>query len=248
MIRRFQRMCIYVPRRFRSAIALCCVLLCAAVFVVLMHATAMTAGLIAGAQRTTEQMLRESIPRASDKRSGFELQLNKNAGQHSLLSAKEPENLTCPDQSPPVVFFVRIPKAASTSFVQVLKELEPVSSFKLMFHPSGASDWNTATMKQVARSVIRTGGKEARKVIYARHFYYVNFNRYGLKRFAYITILRHPVSRLISSYLYYHFSSKQHIQVQYAASLRWCLYPCLVVVLAIKGTVWSSGCNGNPSL
>ena len=210
MIRRFQWMCIYVPRRFRSAIALCCVLLCAAVFVVLMHATAMTAGLIAGDHRTTEQMLRESIPRESEKRSGFELQLNK---QLSLLSAKEPENLTCPNQSPHVVFFVRIPKAASTSFVQVLRDLEPVSNFKFMFHPSGASDWNAASVKQVARTVMRVSGKEARKVVYARHFYYVDFSRYGLKKFAYITILRHPVNRLISSYLYYHFSSKHHIQV-----------------------------------
>ena len=194
-------------------IALCCALLCAALVIVVMHASAMTAGLIAGAQRTTEQMLRDSIPRAAAKRSGFELQLNKNTLQYELLSAKELGNLTCPKQSPSVVFFVRIPKAASTSFVQILKDMEPVSKFKFVFNPSGASDWNTATMKQVARSVIRASAKETLKVVYARHFYYVNFNKYGLKRSTYITILRHPVNRVISSYLYYHFSSKQHIQV-----------------------------------
>ena len=68
-------------------------------------------------------------------------------------------------------------------------------------------------MKQVATMVTRIGRKGSYRLIYARHFYYVDFRKFGVHRFAYITILRHPVSRLISSYLYYHFSSKTHIQV-----------------------------------
>lgn len=50
------------------------------------------------------------------------------------------------------------------------------------------------------------------RIVYARHFYYVNFVHYGLTDYEYITIIRDPVKRFVSSYLYYHFSSKTHIQ------------------------------------
>ncbi len=51
-----------------------------------------------------------------------------------------------------------------------------------------------------------------RGLLYARHFYYVDFRSYGLEDYTYITIIREPISRFVSSYLYYHFSSKKYIQ------------------------------------
>lgn len=226
MLKRFQRVCIYVPRRCRSVIAICCTVLCVSLVVVAMHASAMAMGVIAGAQGTTEQMLRDSIPRAAEKRSGLELQMSKNAAPHSSLSVRALGNLTCPKQSASVLFFIRIPKAASTSFVHLLKDMELGGQFKLMFQPSGASDWDLAVTKKVAETVKRASKKGIGKLIYARHFYYVDFNTFGLHNFAYITILRHPVNRLISSYLYYHFSSKQHIQV---CALYWSNYICIQI-------------------
>ena len=114
----------------------------------------------------------------------------------------------CKPVDPRVVFFIRIAKCASTSFVHLLRTLSKSSSFDLFFHPSGAYDWDVRTMKQVA-DLAKT---KRRKFVYARHFYYVDFHPYDLKDYTYITFIRDPVTRFISSYLYYHFSSKAHIQ------------------------------------
>ncbi len=90
---------------------------------------------------------------------------------------------------------------------------QETSKFTLLFHPSGAFNWNSATAESVAlqcKSYLR----ENKGVVYARHFYYVDFRKFGLPgyTYAYIAIIREPISRFVSSYLYYHFSSKKHIQ------------------------------------
>lgn len=126
---------------------------------------------------------------------------------HSNLSAAY-QSLECKPVDPRVVFFIRIAKCASTSFVHLLRTLSTSSSFDLFFHPSGAFDWDVRTMKQVAD----LAKSKQRKYVYARHFYYVDFHPFNLKDYTYITFIRDPVSRFISSYLYYHFSSKAHIQ------------------------------------
>lgn len=122
------------------------------------------------------------------------------------------ETIECTPMASHVMFFVRIPKCASTSFVTLLQKLSQRSAFEVFFHPSGAFDWDTAYKTKVARTVESKAASPGRGFVYARHFYYVDFSSFGLSDYTYTTIIRDPVSRYVSSYLYYHFSSKQHIQ------------------------------------
>ena len=110
------------------------------------------------------------------------------------------------------MFFVRIPKCASTSFITLLQKLSQRSTFDVFFNPSGAFDWDTAYKNKVTKTVESKAAKPGRGFVYARHFYYVDFSGFGLSDYTYTTIIRDPVSRYISSFLYYHFSSKRHIQ------------------------------------
>lgn len=131
--------------------------------------------------------------------------------QHSLIhSSNFSSTLTtqCKVSHPRIVFFIRMPKCASTSFVSLLQAQAKILSFQFLFNPSGAYDWDNETTKKEAKLIQSKRGK----VVYARHFYYVDFELYGLTNFTYITVIREPISRFISSYLYYHYSSKPHIQ------------------------------------
>ena len=120
-----------------------------------------------------------------------------------------PSTITCRPVDPKVLFFVRIPKCASTSFVEQLRGWSKKGQFELFFHPSGAFDWDLRTIKKVASQV---NAKQSNRFVYARHFYYTDFRMYGVEDYSYLTIIRDPVSRFLSSFLYYHYSSKAHIQ------------------------------------
>ncbi len=118
------------------------------------------------------------------------------------------ESFTCEEFDPKAVFVIRIAKCASTSFVQLLKTFSRNSDYDLFFHSSGAFDWDVRTMKQVA-DMVKTKHK---RFVYARHFYYIDFRPFNLDNFTYVTFVRDPVSRFVSSFLYYHYSSKAHIK------------------------------------
>ena len=114
----------------------------------------------------------------------------------------------CKSIDPNVMFFVRIPKCASTAFVDFLRVLGKHGQFEFFFHSSGAYDWDRVNMRKVADFV---RSKKGRRFVYARHFYYVDFHQFGLLQYTFVSIIREPVSRFKSSFLYYHYSSKQHI-------------------------------------
>jgi dermatan/chondrotin sulfate uronyl 2-O-sulfotransferase UST len=106
---------------------------------------------------------------------------------------------------------MRLPKCASTSFVELMKKTTKSNGrFLFHFNPSGAYDWNKRTIDEVTR-LIKGQLKTNHRVLYARHFYYTDFPSVSLNH-TYITIVRDTVSRVVSSYLYYHFSSRPHIQ------------------------------------
>ena len=110
-----------------------------------------------------------------------------------------------------VLFFIRLPKCASTSFVDLLQKLSKQLNFYLEFNPSGAYNWNKDETISVAQQISRSRLLK-RNLVYARHFYFVDFAKYDIENFTYVTIMRDPIDRVVSSYLYYHFSSKKHIQ------------------------------------
>lgn len=103
-----------------------------------------------------------------------------------------------------------MPKCASTSFITLLRSLARPLSFDLHFNPSGAYDWKESTIEKEAQ--LMKSKSQMGKLVYARHFYYTDFERYGMTNFTYLTVIRDPVDRFISSFLYYHYSSKPHIQ------------------------------------
>ena len=86
-----------------------------------------------------------------------------------------------------------------------------MSNFFLEFDPSGAYNWKDEEKESVARQCSRKL-QLMKKLVYARHFYFVDFTTFGVEHFTYMTVIRDPIERFVSSYLYYHFSSKQHIK------------------------------------
>ena len=113
----------------------------------------------------------------------------------------------CPVARPAVLFFIRIPKCASTSFVELLQRLSKTGAFQLSFNPRGAFNWDESEKHRMARTFAVKNNW-----VHAEHFYHLDFRTFGLHNYTYVAIVREPVSRVISSYLYYHYSSKRHIQ------------------------------------
>ena len=110
-----------------------------------------------------------------------------------------------------ILFFIRLPKCASTSFVDLLQKLSQQLEFYLEFNPSGAYNWKEEEIISVSQQISRNRLLN-RSLVYARHFYFIDFSKYEIGSFTYTTIMRDPIDRIVSSYLYYHFSTKKHIQ------------------------------------
>lgn len=110
-----------------------------------------------------------------------------------------------------VLFFNRIAKCASTSFVELLQKLSHVGDYDVIFNRQGAYDWKSNEVLMVTgkiKQVMEAGGK---RIAYAQHFYYTDFSPY-LKNYGYITLVREPIDRLVSSFNYYHYSTKEYIR------------------------------------
>lgn len=123
----------------------------------------------------------------------------------------------CAAQRPAYLFVIRIAKCASTSVVELLRGLSREKGFPFVFHGSGAYNWGQREVESV-ESVCRSrrhwhnrGRAVTDTVVYSRHFYYTPFPGLG-SSVQYITFVREPVARVVSSYFYYHFSSKPRLQ------------------------------------
>lgn len=116
-----------------------------------------------------------------------------------------------------VVVLMRIAKCASTSLVEVVNSLSRRNKFIFVFNRSGAYNWNEQEIKTISELCVRElvrvremreyGFKEL--VLYARHLYFTSFQSVD---YTYITFVREPISRVVSSYSYYHFSRKPGIR------------------------------------
>ena len=126
----------------------------------------------------------------------------------------------CAARRPDYLFVVRIAKCASTSIVTLLQGLSRERGFPYIFHGSGAYNWDQREVESVenvcrSRRYKQSAGSRGRAVadtvVYIRHFYYTPFPRLGSSVW-YITFVREPVARVVSSYFYYHFSSKPRLR------------------------------------
>lgn len=165
-----------------------------------LHLMAFLAGTVIKSANLNDNVLQNDIPKlyAMDDKSTSQLE--------DIQTSK------CRSSRYDILFFMRLPKCASTSMANLLQTLSKRALLGYYFHPSGAYNWNDKEIERVAAFTKRSAQINKNGLIYARHLYFTNFSSYGLQNYTYITIIRHPVDRFISSYLYYHFSSKQHIQ------------------------------------
>ncbi len=205
----------YVPRKWVKLIAI--TLLCVVITGTLM---VLQGGSIlyfwANSSKQSTHQLEALIPIESNKkveRPFHSPQQRENRALPPVIAQAREGHTTaprCKAKSPRILFFIRVPKCASTSFVDLLHSLAIKLPFDFIFNPSGAYDWDDKTARKVVQNVQSKGGDTP--VVYARHFYYTDFKRYGLIDYEYITVIREPLARFVSSYLYYHFSSKPQIQ------------------------------------
>lgn len=122
------------------------------------------------------------------------------------------DHLECtPNDNVQILFYNRIAKCASTSFVNLLQKLASRAHYQCIFNPTGAYDWSILDIVGVAGKM-ETAARGSKMVTYARHFYYTDFSPHIKLNYSYITLVRDPVDRLISSYYYYHHSTKKYIQ------------------------------------
>lgn len=124
-----------------------------------------------------------------------------------MLMSRLSSNI-CKPIDPRVIFVIRIAKCASTFFSNLLHTLTRESPFDLFIHQSGAFDWDAPQIQEVAD----LAKSRRKRFIYSRHFYYADFRPCDLRDYSYITLVREPVARFVSSYLYYHFSSRPQVQ------------------------------------
>lgn len=129
----------------------------------------------------------------------------------STVANSVTESWLCePHNNIQVLFFNRIAKCASTSFVELLQELSHVGNYDVIFDRRGAYDWKHQEVALITAKIneVIEGGK---RIAYAQHFYYTDFSPY-LHNYAYVTLVRDPVERMVSSFNYYHYSTKEYIK------------------------------------
>ncbi|XP_026473237.1 heparan sulfate 2-O-sulfotransferase pipe [Ctenocephalides felis] len=100
-----------------------------------------------------------------------------------------------------VIFFNRVPKVGSQTFMELLRRLSIRNSFT--FHKDRVQRVETirlATPDQQELAAI-VAGLEAPSV-YVKHVCFTNFTRWGLPQPIYVNIVRDPVERVISWYYY----------------------------------------------
>ena len=110
-----------------------------------------------------------------------------------------------------VLFFNRIAKCASTSFVELLQKLSHVGTFDVIFNRQGAYDWKSQEIPLVMAQINEAMEGGAKRIAFAQHFYYTDFSPH-LQNYGYVTLVREPVERMISSFNYYHYSTKEYIR------------------------------------
>jgi len=154
--------------------------------------------------------LSRSRPRLVLRSAPADKSLNRSDNNRKELSPSD-QWKCIPHSNVQILFYNRIAKCASTSFVNLLQKLVSRGKYQFVFNPKGAYDWTIQDIAGVAIK-IKASARDGKRVVYARHFYYTNYTPHLALNYSYVTLVRDPVDRLISSYYYYHYSTKKYIQ------------------------------------
>ncbi|XP_018497330.1 uronyl 2-sulfotransferase [Galendromus occidentalis] len=106
------------------------------------------------------------------------------------------------------LYFNRIPKAASTSMLNILHALSAKNNFT--HKSSSVYNMRILTSEQqneLAASVVESEAP----VTFDRHVHFVNFNSLGFDSPIFINMVRDPVERIISDYYYRRSVARKHI-------------------------------------
>lgn len=169
-----------------------------------------------------------------------------NLDSEDILLISDLSKHRCTPSYPSILFFNRIPKSASTSLQLFFRYLSKTLDIEIDISPKGAWDWDGERLKAVqdqtldllerAKKMNADPDSKHPKGIYSEHFYFTDFpilNEEGIK-YTYVTMIRNPVDRAISSFYYYHFTKTYKIpQDMVKVSLRKCFEEQL------------PGCEGN---
>lgn len=126
------------------------------------------------------------------------------------------EAIKCIRHDPHVLFFNRMPKCASTSIATLLYVNSERLKMRFIENPDGAHTWSEEERRMVEMNISAqfSRTKPSNGVVYVRHFYFSDFP--GLRElnvpYLYVNMVRDPVDRFISSFVYYHYSNLSHIQ------------------------------------
>ncbi|CAH1784045.1 unnamed protein product [Owenia fusiformis] len=97
------------------------------------------------------------------------------------------------------VFYNRVPKCASTTFMEIITKL----SKKLNFNYKSSNNFTHASLRTKEQvDFVKKFEGIASPMVYDRHLWFINFTMYGEPMPYYINILRDPLERYASHYYY----------------------------------------------
>ncbi|KAI5637084.1 sulfotransferase family domain-containing protein [Phthorimaea operculella] len=100
-----------------------------------------------------------------------------------------------------LIFFNRVPKVGSQTFMEMLRRLSVKNGFG--FHRDSVQRVETIRLSPPDQEIlVREVVSHPPPASYAKHVCYTNFTRYGYPNPIYINVVRDPVERIISWYYY----------------------------------------------
>ncbi|XP_073975569.1 heparan sulfate 2-O-sulfotransferase pipe [Rhodnius prolixus] len=123
----------------------------------------------------------------------------KDSGEIETLSAQSLNNTMKAEKD--IVFFNRVPKVGSQTFMELLRNLAMTNDFS--FHRDQVQRVETIRIPPADQLALATMiNSYSTPSVYIKHVCFINFTQYNLPEPIYVNIVRDPVERIISWYYY----------------------------------------------
>ena len=121
----------------------------------------------------------------------------------SLKSSSRREAILEDDDEHIVIFYNRVPKTGSTSFMGVIYDLCHPNKFHALHLNVSRNSHTISTPDQMRFAHNITRWRQKMPAVYHGHLAYVEFEKFGVdRRPLYINIIRKPLDRLVSYYYF----------------------------------------------